>query len=194
MFDNFLKGQTLQVQSFQCQHDLLLTVTQDSQRGRCFTGLILGNDGNAAGKGLHSANGELPFCHFILQFQNNALRDLFADTRRRGQCFFVTGNDGHGKSLRAVVGQNSQRRFRTNTGNADQHLKAVQFSLCGKAVQLKNLFLYIEICVKLVHFPPVETADRMSRCFTGITYSSTVNNREVGRNVGHGSLDVIKHG
>ena len=91
---------------------------------------------------------QLIFGHFVLHFQQDALRQLFSDARCSSQRLFIAGNNTQRQLFGSDGTQNGQCRLGAYARDGDQLLEAGQLLPATKAVQVENALPHVEIGVK----------------------------------------------
>ena len=169
-------------------------IAQHRQRRGSLGGLTgkHGGDRRALSAGEIQSGGGL-LRHFVLQFQNDPLGDLFADALGRRQGFGVLRDDGHGQPLRRVGGEDGQRRLGSHTGHPQQQLEAVQLVLGGKAVEIKDALSHVQVGVELLFLPLFQLGEGVIGGHAGVSHAAAVDDGQPRQDLRHGAVQIVKH-
>ena len=131
--------------------------------------------------------------HFVLQFQNDPLGDLFADALGRRQGLGVLRDDGHGQTLRRVGGKDGQCRLGPHAGHPQQQLEAVQLVLGGKAVQVEYALPHVQVGVEFLLFPLFQLGEGVVGGHAGIAHAAAVDDGQPRQDLRHSAVQIVKH-
>ena len=149
-------------------------------------------DGRCSGRAgeiqLHIAAAQL-----VLQLQNNALGDFFADALGCGEHFLVTGHDSKGEVLRTTGGQNSHGGLGTDTVDGGQQFITPLLLPADEAVKVEGIFpdgfSNVEPGI-LVQF---QLAGSIGGDTAAVAYTTAVDDRKAGLQYGNIAGNIIKH-
>ena len=136
---------------------------------------------------------QLACAKFILEFQNDALGQLFAHALRHGDGFVVLRHNSQCQLLRRDNGQDRQRRLRAHARHTEKPLEAVQFLACGKAEDVEGILLDVAVGEKFCRLSQLESGKRIICCMTRIAHAAAVHNREIGVEQRNCPVQIIKH-
>ena len=132
-------GAGVGIDALQCSIDLGGRVAQLLQRcmgqGCIVAGLYRSCRNRAGGEvQFHGASADL-----ILQFQDDPLGNLLANTLGGSEHLFIAGHDSQGKILRTAGGQNGHGRLGAHAIDGGQQFIAALLILAGKAIKFVSI-------------------------------------------------------
>ena len=89
-------------------------------------------------------DGNVLLFYFVLEFQNNALRRLFADARRAGERCDIPGDNRHGELAHRQRGENAQRRFRAHARHLTEPFEHRALLPGGEAEQFHGVLAHVQ--------------------------------------------------